>query len=545
MVKLVISDTEGTTTVVPLVRDEISIGRREGNTIRLTERNVSRKHAQLRRVNGAYKLKDLDSYVGTLVNGARVEAEAEIHPGDTIEIGDYRIRVEREGEGQVAPPVEDEATRVTSVRAPSRLFVLGEPSPGAQFTLPEQGAVRVGRGEDAGIRIDHPSVSREHLEIERVGTGFRVRDLGSANGMRVGGQRLDEAVLGAGDVLELGTVFLRFVPPEEAYEFDPAEVARYQARPPRTALWAGVGGAVVALVVVIVLATSGGDDEVPAELAAAAPVAVAPEPAPAPEPAAVEPRAPADDGYDRHLADCRSALEAGRFVEAIAHSNSALGVRAGAADAERCRVEAQRGAEDEQAFVRGKAALDARDAEGAYDEFSALAPDSPFRGRPELTQALDALGAARIAKARAALPRDPNGAARAASSVLEVPDMPDARKIEAREVFERAQEEQAKAQASRATATRSAGGEARGGKSAMDAAGECLATGDNECVVRALKGRAKTAQELGLLIETYRAMGQVEEARKQMALYVKRFPSARRAEAYAKMLGREASLNAP
>ena len=42
MLKLVISDNEGTTTVVLLVRDEISIGRKDGNTIRLTESATSR-----------------------------------------------------------------------------------------------------------------------------------------------------------------------------------------------------------------------------------------------------------------------------------------------------------------------------------------------------------------------------------------------------------------------------------------------------------------------------------------------------------------------
>ena len=48
MFKLTIEDDEGKTTVVPLARDEITIGRLEGNTIRLTERNVSRRHARLR-----------------------------------------------------------------------------------------------------------------------------------------------------------------------------------------------------------------------------------------------------------------------------------------------------------------------------------------------------------------------------------------------------------------------------------------------------------------------------------------------------------------
>ena len=61
MIKLVISDNEGSTTTVPLVRDEISIGRKDGNTIRLTERNISREHCRLERVNGSYRLRDLGS----------------------------------------------------------------------------------------------------------------------------------------------------------------------------------------------------------------------------------------------------------------------------------------------------------------------------------------------------------------------------------------------------------------------------------------------------------------------------------------------------
>ena len=59
MFKLSIEDDEGKTTVVPLARDEMTVGRLEGNTIRLTERNVSRKHARLSRQNGALFIEDL------------------------------------------------------------------------------------------------------------------------------------------------------------------------------------------------------------------------------------------------------------------------------------------------------------------------------------------------------------------------------------------------------------------------------------------------------------------------------------------------------
>ena len=47
MHKLLIEDDEGKTVAVPLSREEITIGRMDGNTIRLTEQNVSRKHARL------------------------------------------------------------------------------------------------------------------------------------------------------------------------------------------------------------------------------------------------------------------------------------------------------------------------------------------------------------------------------------------------------------------------------------------------------------------------------------------------------------------
>jgi len=73
----------------------------------------------------------------------------------------------------------------------------------------------------------------------------------------------------------------------------------------------------------------------------------------------------------------------------------------------------------------------------------------------------------------------------------------------------------------------------------MDAASACLARGDNACVIHALNGKAQSAQELGLLIETYRAVGDSAAAFRNMTTYVQRFPTARRAEAYRQMLERQ------
>jgi len=100
--KLTIEDEEGKTTVVPLARDEMSIGRLEGNTIRLTERNVSRRHARLVRQNGALYIEDLASFTGVRVNGAKIATPTPLREGDEVQIGDYRLALK--GERATASP---------------------------------------------------------------------------------------------------------------------------------------------------------------------------------------------------------------------------------------------------------------------------------------------------------------------------------------------------------------------------------------------------------------------------------------------------------
>jgi ABC transport system ATP-binding/permease protein len=104
--KLTIEDDEGKTTVVPLARDEMTIGRLEGNTIRLTERNISRRHARLSQQNGALFIEDLTSFTGVRVNGTRIASPTPLREGDEVQIGDYRIVLR----GEQQPPVTDRAT---------------------------------------------------------------------------------------------------------------------------------------------------------------------------------------------------------------------------------------------------------------------------------------------------------------------------------------------------------------------------------------------------------------------------------------------------
>ena len=133
--KLIIEDDEGRKTVVPFVREEISIGRQEGNTIRLTERNVSRKHARLVRHNGTVEVEDLGSFNGVRVNGhGEYEGRLPVQEGDLVEIGDYDLAIESEaadaagqpaggarddGRAPTAPAANGHAVTPVSSRAPT------------------------------------------------------------------------------------------------------------------------------------------------------------------------------------------------------------------------------------------------------------------------------------------------------------------------------------------------------------------------------------------------------------------------------------------
>ena len=89
--RLIIEDEEGATTIVPLGEEEVTIGREPGNTIQLTEQNVSRQHARLAQGPDGWVIEDLESYNGVKVNGVLVEGSVTLNEGDVVQIGDYHL----------------------------------------------------------------------------------------------------------------------------------------------------------------------------------------------------------------------------------------------------------------------------------------------------------------------------------------------------------------------------------------------------------------------------------------------------------------------
>lgn len=231
MYKLVIADEEGSASTVPVIRDEITIGRQEGNTIRLTERDVSRRHARVIRENDRVFIEGVAARYGVKKNGVKIDKRVEFAPGDVVSIGSYQLTLQsKAGAAPEAGAASMKRRPEDSVRGqgtqvlpamPAKLVVVSSNFAGQEFPLNRQEMI-IGRGEDCDIIIDHRSVSQRHAKVIRqMGNRYQIVDLNSKNGVVVGGETYRTLQIKRGDVLELGHVKFRFVEPGENYVFTP------------------------------------------------------------------------------------------------------------------------------------------------------------------------------------------------------------------------------------------------------------------------------------------------------------------------------------
>jgi len=90
-----------------------------------------------------------------------------------------------------------------SIHVPTQAVAIHVLDDGADLTL--------GRAPENDCVLAHDSVSRRHARIENTGDGrWRIEDLGSKNGIRVDGNRVEDAELAPSQWLAIGDVFCEF-----------------------------------------------------------------------------------------------------------------------------------------------------------------------------------------------------------------------------------------------------------------------------------------------------------------------------------------------
>jgi transcriptional regulator with GAF, ATPase, and Fis domain len=135
---------------------------------------------------------------------------------------------------------EHEATRTTEAGPPSPdgaiVTVLGGASKGTSARIPAAfgSALRIGKAKDNDLVVSDDTVSRHHLELVRTERGLEVRDLGSTNGVRIGGARVSEAIVEPGTIVRVGEIDL-------LVRVEPGGVAIAPSSEPRFGLAIGHG----------------------------------------------------------------------------------------------------------------------------------------------------------------------------------------------------------------------------------------------------------------------------------------------------------------
>ena len=210
---------------------------------------ISPSHCEIRCENDGAYLQDCGSLSGTFRNSSRVTTEVPLRDGDRIKLGSMTLRVQLALDPKTAEscwpnaPTRADAVAADSmdVHAPSkssarqRTPFIGQAGvrkgqSKIDVTVPIEAAVAkggsqrpqlnlamhrdrsiLGRDTACELLVNHPTVSRRHVEITRREDLIQVRDLRSANGTFVNGQRvLGRARLRPSDRLKVGAIELVF-----------------------------------------------------------------------------------------------------------------------------------------------------------------------------------------------------------------------------------------------------------------------------------------------------------------------------------------------
>jgi CRP-like cAMP-binding protein len=121
-----------------------------------------------------------------------------------------RYRVDSRLQQAKAIPLQ-ETYRTVSMKQCYLAFEIGS----MQKTIyPLLGPTTIGRAADNTITLPDPMTSRNHARLVVADGKWVVEDLGSANGIIFGGQRVERVVLNSGDIFEIGGVNFRYIEKE-------------------------------------------------------------------------------------------------------------------------------------------------------------------------------------------------------------------------------------------------------------------------------------------------------------------------------------------
>lgn len=127
MFTIVISEKGGAERRETFDKNEINVGRVQGNDLMLPKGNVSKHHARLLYRDGRFIVTDLKSTNGTYVNGRKISQATIVREGDKIYVGDFVLRLETGQRASVDSGGYSEEDSIVPSSIPSSAQRVGNP----------------------------------------------------------------------------------------------------------------------------------------------------------------------------------------------------------------------------------------------------------------------------------------------------------------------------------------------------------------------------------------------------------------------------------
>lgn len=107
---------------------------------------------------------------------------------------------------EAEPTLVKDHSVVTELGRPAtspRLAQVRGPGAPREFLISSVATV-IGRSNQASICIESDLLSRRHVELQKIGSEFRLTDLDSSNGVYLNGVRIHSVSLHGGDSIQIG-----------------------------------------------------------------------------------------------------------------------------------------------------------------------------------------------------------------------------------------------------------------------------------------------------------------------------------------------------
>ncbi|HEY0003501.1 MAG TPA: FHA domain-containing protein [Pyrinomonadaceae bacterium] len=230
---------------------------------------VSRRHAEIKRMQGQYVLFDLGSFNGTLINEQRITQPTPLFDGDRIQLGmggpivrfvdpahpapvgaqfaGQRV-VSGIGEVAVAPGVNPAQSAPGALISGQHTMFLNKPESGGlkppevvaadgvqqhllmQRLFEGRAQLTIGRAPDNDIQLDGLQISNHHARVINSNGSVAIEDVGSTNGVYINGVRITaRRVIQDRDVVQIGPFVLQADPQRGVAVFDTRSKTRIDA----------------------------------------------------------------------------------------------------------------------------------------------------------------------------------------------------------------------------------------------------------------------------------------------------------------------------